>query len=76
VLKDDSTVDLKLVKRGLMQGENVVIASGLSKGEKVVTLGQLGLYPGAKAQVIAPDATNKNAAAQANAGTAKPTTKP
>jgi membrane fusion protein, multidrug efflux system len=49
VVKPDMMVDLRPVTVGEATGSNVVIRSGLKAGEKVVTDGQLRLYPGARA---------------------------
>jgi multidrug efflux system membrane fusion protein len=48
VVKPDRTVDMRTVKVGRQQGDEVVIAEGLSAGEEVVTDGQLRLTPGAR----------------------------
>ena len=48
VVKADRTVELRAVKSDRQQGEVVVISSGLSPGEEVVTDGQLRLVPGAR----------------------------
>jgi multidrug efflux system membrane fusion protein len=47
VLKADSTVEQRAVALGQRQGDAVVVAEKLAAGEKVVTAGQLMLYPGA-----------------------------
>lgn len=51
VLKDDGTVDLKLVTPGRHFGSNYEILSGLEDGEKVVTEGQSALRSGIKVEV-------------------------
>ncbi len=51
VLKDDSTLDLRQVKRGQPHGDLVVLIEGVKAGETVVTSGQLQLAPGAKVEV-------------------------
>ena len=48
VVKPDRTVEMRPVKAERQQGDDVVIASGLSPGEEVVTDGQLRLTPGAR----------------------------
>ena len=49
VLKPDNTVDLRLVRQGQLQADNlVVIHDGLQPGETVVVTGQLALAPGRK----------------------------
>jgi multidrug efflux system membrane fusion protein len=51
VVKPDSTLDLRQVKRGQPQGDLVVITEGVQTGEEVVTAGQLQLAPGMKVEV-------------------------
>ncbi|MCI0636466.1 MAG: efflux RND transporter periplasmic adaptor subunit [Actinobacteria bacterium] len=51
VVKDDSTVESRTVTVGRRQGDNVVIAKGLSADERVVTDGQVRLAPGVKVEV-------------------------
>ena len=48
VVKADRTVELRNVKVERQQGEETVIAKGLSAGEEVVTDGHLRLTPGAR----------------------------
>jgi multidrug efflux system membrane fusion protein len=48
VVKNDSTLDLRLVKPGQRQDELTVIKEGVRPGETVVTRGQLQLAPGTK----------------------------
>lgn len=48
VVKADSTLDLRQVKPGQRQGDQTVIAEGVSTGETVVVSGQLQLAPGTK----------------------------
>ncbi len=54
VVDDKNTADLRTVKTGLRQGDNIVIESGVNSGEKVVTTGQMGLSPGVSV-VVMPD---------------------
>ncbi|MBA2242146.1 MAG: efflux RND transporter periplasmic adaptor subunit [Chthoniobacterales bacterium] len=54
VVKPDSTLDLRQVKPGQVQGDLTVISEGVREGETVVVSGQLQLAPGAK--VIAKEA--------------------
>ena len=51
VVKEDQTVDLRLVVPSFTFGGDTVIERGLQPGETVVTDGQLMLYPGARVQV-------------------------
>jgi multidrug efflux system membrane fusion protein len=52
LVKSDSTVELRQVKAGQRQGDEVVIEEGLAAGDRVVLTGQLMLYPGAPVQVV------------------------
>jgi len=63
VVKGDSTAELRPVKLGQRQGELVVVQQGLQPGERVVTVGQLGVMPGAKVRVVT-GATGAPAAGQ------------
>lgn len=51
VVKPDSTLDLRQVKQGQVQGELTVVSEGVNEGEEVVTAGQLQLSPGMKVEV-------------------------
>ncbi len=51
VVKEDLTAEMRPVKVQRTFGEDSVIASGLKPGERVVTDGQLRLYPGAKVEI-------------------------
>lgn len=52
VLKGNQTVELRNIEVGQLQEDNtIVITKGLKEGEKVITVGQLMLYPGAKVVV-------------------------
>ncbi len=48
VVKEDNTVELRLVNLGQRQGDRIVIEKGVSNGDNVVLTGQLLLSPGAK----------------------------
>ncbi len=50
VVKPDQTVDLRTVKIARINGDSVLLASGVTAGETVVTDGQLRLLPGMKAE--------------------------
>jgi multidrug efflux system membrane fusion protein len=65
VIKNDSTAELRLVKLGQRQGDQVVIASGLSAGERVVVNGQLGVTPGGKVRIAQPAQTPAPESAEA-----------
>jgi len=48
VVKSDMTVEVRKIKSDRSDGENTIVASGLSGGEQVVTRGQLKLIAGAR----------------------------
>jgi multidrug efflux system membrane fusion protein len=48
VVKADRTVEMRRVQTERQQGDQVVVASGVSAGDTVVTDGQLRLVPGAR----------------------------
>jgi multidrug efflux system membrane fusion protein len=54
VVKPDRTVDLRPVVTGESVGSDIVIRSGLDAGERVVTDGQLRLYPGVRVSLAEP----------------------
>jgi multidrug efflux system membrane fusion protein len=51
VVKTDDTAELRPVTLGQRQGNDVVIASGLAPGERVVLAGQLLVRPGSKVHI-------------------------
>jgi multidrug efflux system membrane fusion protein len=51
VIKSDDTAELRPIALGQRQGNDVVITSGLTAGERVVLAGQLLVQPGGKVQV-------------------------
>jgi len=51
VIKDDMTVELRVVKPGRVFGSWTVIDTGVAPGEMVVTDGQLRLVPGVKVEI-------------------------
>jgi membrane fusion protein, multidrug efflux system len=53
VVKQDSTAELRIIKLGQRQGDQVVVEQGVQPGERVVITGQLGVMPGAKVRVDA-----------------------
>lgn len=67
VVKPDSVAELRPVTTGQRQGDLVVIAKGLSPGERVVTTGQLGVTPEGKVQIVQPG-NNTNHPQEAKAG--------
>jgi multidrug efflux system membrane fusion protein len=54
VVKPDSTAEMRPVKTGQRQGDDIVIEDGIKAGEKVVITGQLGVTPGGKVNELPP----------------------
>jgi multidrug efflux system membrane fusion protein len=52
VVKQDQTVEPRIVTVGPTVGRKVIVEKGVAPGEKVVTDGQLTLYPGARIQAV------------------------
>ncbi len=59
VVKPDLSAELRPVKVGQRQDNLVVIEEGLKVGERVVVTGQLGVTPGGKVRVTAPENATK-----------------
>jgi len=66
VVKADDTAELRPIKLGQRQGENVVVTQGVAPNERVVLAGQMMVRPGGKVRVeagssagSAPNANNK-----------------
>jgi multidrug efflux system membrane fusion protein len=53
VVKSDLTAESRPITPGRVVGSETVIDKGLQAGEKVVTDGQIRLYPGANVQIKA-----------------------
>jgi multidrug efflux system membrane fusion protein len=54
VVKPDMTVELRSIQAGQKLDGDTVIRKGLDEGEKVVTDGQLRLFPGARVEIVNP----------------------
>ncbi len=54
VIKQDSTAEQRQVTLGQRQGDLVVVEKGVEPGERVVTIGQIGVTPGGKVRVEQP----------------------
>jgi multidrug efflux system membrane fusion protein len=69
VLKSDDTAELRPVKLGQRQGDDVVVTEGVAASERVVLAGQMLVRPGGKVRVdpSAPAAASSNAGKQASA---------
>jgi len=58
VVKQDLTVESRPVVVGRFVSNETVVQKGLLAGEKVVTDGQLRLYPGARVEIKTSDSAN------------------
>ncbi|HXW90143.1 MAG TPA: efflux RND transporter periplasmic adaptor subunit [Terriglobales bacterium] len=58
VVKDDETAELRPVKLGQRQGDQIVVTEGLAPNERVVLAGQMLVRPGGKVRVDSPSATS------------------
>jgi multidrug efflux system membrane fusion protein len=54
VVKDDLTAELRPVRLGQRQEERVIIQEGLQSGERVITVGHIGVMPGGKVRIDEP----------------------
>jgi multidrug efflux system membrane fusion protein len=52
VIKDDNTVETRIVQVDRVSGEETVVAQGLKKGDRVVVEGQLRLVNGIAVDVV------------------------
>jgi multidrug efflux system membrane fusion protein len=70
VVKSDDTADLRPIKLGQRQGDQVVVTEGVTANERVVLSGQLLIRPGGKVRLEtgAPAATTASAAGNREAG--------
>lgn len=69
VVKPDNTVEMRNVTVRRQQGEQMIIAQGLSAGEEVVTDGQLRLTPGARIVRAGPGARGRGSRSGSETGT-------
>ncbi len=52
VVTPENKADLRILQTGSRQGDDIVVEKGISPGEKVVTVGQMGLSPGVPVREI------------------------
>ena len=71
VVKSDDTADLRPVKLGQRQGDDVVVTEGVLANERVVLAGQMLVRPGGKVRVDSAPAAAAPAKAANQAGNAK-----
>ena len=67
VVKSDDTAQLRPVKLGQRQGDQVVVSEGVSANERVVLAGQMLVRPGGKVRVDAGSAAGADSNAGSNA---------
>jgi multidrug efflux system membrane fusion protein len=53
IVKPDDTAELRVIKLGQRQGDQVVVTDGVAPNERVVLMGQLLIRPGGKVRVDA-----------------------
>jgi membrane fusion protein, multidrug efflux system len=63
VVKQDSTAEQRPVTLGQRQGDLVVVEKGVEPGERVVTIGQVGVTPGGKVRIEQPSEKGQQAGA-------------
>src|SRR5206468_7823887 len=67
VVKSDDTAELRPVKLGQRQGDQVVVSEGVAANERVVLAGQMLVRPGGKVRVDAGSAAGADSNAGSNA---------
>jgi multidrug efflux system membrane fusion protein len=68
VVKDDDTAELRPVKLGQRQGDQVVITEGVAPNERVILAGQMLVRPGGKVRVESANSSTNNNANSATGG--------
>ena len=64
IVKADSTAEQRQVTLGQRQGDLIVVENGVNAGERVVTVGQVGVTPGGKVRVEEPRQPETTSAAK------------
>ena len=59
VVTPENTADLRILTTGSRQGDDIVVEEGIRAGERVVTIGQMGLSPGVPVKEIPVDRVKK-----------------
>jgi membrane fusion protein, multidrug efflux system len=67
VVKSDDTAELRPVRLGQRQGEQIVITEGIAPNERVVLAGQMLVRPGGKVRVDGSSSDGANASGGGNA---------
>jgi multidrug efflux system membrane fusion protein len=78
VASPDAKAQLRPIKQGQRQGDQVVIESGVAAGDRVVTTGQKFLFPGAPVNVLpaTPDVGHATTSTATQPAKAQPSTAP
>ena len=76
VVKQDSTAEMRQVTLGQRQGDLVIVSSGISSGEQVITTGQMAVMPGGKVHVEQPQGTARDATQDSSQKPAQDQAKP
>ena len=66
IVKPDSTAEQRTVTLGQRQGDLVVVEQGVRAGERIVTVGQLGVTPNGKVLIEQPGNTASPAVTSGN----------
>lgn len=66
IVKSDDTAELRPVKLGQRQGDNVVVADGVAPNERVVLAGQMLIRPGGKVHIAGAAGAPSNTAPASN----------
>jgi membrane fusion protein, multidrug efflux system len=66
VVKADDTAELRPIKLGQRQGDDVVVTEGIAPNERVVLAGQMLVRPGAKVRIDNSASANSNATANSS----------
>jgi multidrug efflux system membrane fusion protein len=66
IVKPDSTAEQRTVTLGQRQGDLVVVEQGVRGGERIVTVGQLGVTPNGKVLIEQPRNTASPAVTSGN----------
>lgn len=69
VVKNDDTAELRPIKLGQRQGDEVVVTEGLAPNERVVLAGQMLVRPGGRVRVDSNSTAGQNSNASRNAAT-------
>ncbi|MFH1207967.1 MAG: efflux RND transporter periplasmic adaptor subunit [Candidatus Omnitrophota bacterium] len=66
VVTPEGKADLRILRTGSRQGDDIVVENGVKAGEKVVTSGQMGLSSGVPVKDVQPDLQGQHAVGNAH----------